>query len=128
MSDLGNAHPSEAFRVGRQVKSTRWIQCGQDLMHEKDAQPSLQRTKKDGTEMVGLRAQTMRDAQGWGLTEAGEAWSVERNGRTSFSSKRVQFCWNQPGSSGKGDCNSQHRIQPQKERETANPCTESLLG
>lgn len=85
MSDIANAHPSEAFRTGRWMKSTGWIQCGQDLIHEKDAQHSP-KDQKDGTEMMGLRAQAMRDAQAWGLREAGKAWPVERNGRTSFSS------------------------------------------
>lgn len=83
MSDMGNAHPSEAFRTGRWMKSTGWIQCGQDLIHEKDAQHSP-KDQKDGTEMMGLRAQTMRDAQEWGLRQGNLGQWREMKGHPSL--------------------------------------------
>lgn len=65
--------------------------------------------------MVGLRAQTMRDAQG--LQRQGKLGHWREMEEHPF----LDVCWTQQSSSGKVECNSQHRIQPQKEGETANP-------
>lgn len=128
MLDLGNTHPSEAFRVGRQVKFTGWTQCGQDLTHEKAAQHSLQKSKKIAQKWWGSEHRPRETPGAEDLQRQGKLgqWR-EMEGHPSlekgFSSART----NQAALGKETVIHSTESSHKRKERQQ-NPRTESLLG